>query len=370
MTDAPRREYKMKKVCLLSVLALLSTIILLGCSSSADDDVKEKVPVEVMPIKLGNVIQSIKYTGDIEAEFEVKVFSKIPDRIEKYYVDEGQYISKGAPIARIFATTIEAALDAARAQEANVRVEYERAERLNRENVMSAQQFDLIKTQYEAAKANLISASSTMRDATVPAPISGIIGKRYYEDGDMANMAVPLVTIVQMENVKTTFNATEVDLGKLALKQKAYITVRSYPDRKFEGQVVKISPVLDPLTRMASVEVLLDNREKLLKPGMYADIEVITGILENVIVVPRYATIENTTLDETNGQQNVLKNYYVYTIEKDLALQKKLDVIYVNHQNLAVKSGVQIGDTLVVTGQNSLRDSSAVTVVKERSDIL
>ncbi len=360
----------MKKVCLLSVLMLASTIILFGCGTSAEDAVKEKIPVEVMPVKLGNVIQSIKYTGDIEAEFEVKVFSKVPDRIEKYYVDEGQYISKGAPIARIFATTIEAALDAARAQEANIKVEFERAERLNRENVMSAQQFDLIKTQYEAAKANLTSASSVMRDATVPAPISGIIGKRYYENGDMANMAVPLVSIVQMERVKTTLDATEEDMGKLALGQKAYVTVRSYPDHKFAGEIVKISPVLDPLTRMASVEVLLDNKEKLLKPGMYAEIEVITGILENVMVVPRTATIENTTLEDNDGKQQVVKNYFVYVVDNSMALQKKLEVMYVNHLSLAVKTGIQIGDTLVVTGQNNLRDSSAVAIVKERSEIL
>jgi RND family efflux transporter MFP subunit len=377
------REIKMKKVCILSVLILLANVFLSGCTST-DDAVKEKIPVEVLPVKLGQVIQSIKYTGDIEAEFDVKVFSKVPDRIEKYYVDEGDYIAKGAPIARIFATTIEqgkrqaeAALAAARAQEANVKVEYERAERLNKENVLSAQQFDLVKTQYEAAKAQLeqaeaglTSAQSMLKDATVAAPISGIIGKRYYEDGDMANMAVPLVSIVQMERVKTRFDATEEDMGKLALEQTAYITVRSFPDRRFEGQIIKISPVLDPLTRMASIEVLLDNKDKLLKPGMYADIEVITGTLENVIVVPRYATIESTTLDDNNGQQNVIKNYYVYIIEKDIALQKKLDVMYVNHVNLAVKTGIQVGDKLVVEGQNNLRDSSAVAVVKERSDTL
>jgi RND family efflux transporter MFP subunit len=375
----------MKKVCFLSVVFFLLNLILFGCSGNANTDAaKEKIPVEVIPVKLGKVIQSIKYTGDIKAEFEVKVFSKIPDRIEKYYVDEGEYISKGAPIARIFATTIaqgarqaEAALAAARAQEANVKVEYERAERLNKENVLSAQQFDLIKTQYEAAKAQLeqaeaglTSAQSTLKDATVPAPISGIIGKRYYENGDMANMAVPLVSIVQMENVKTTFNATEEDLGNLVLGQMAYVTVRSYPDRKFEGKIIKISPVLDPLTRMASVEVLLENKEKLLKPGMYAEVEVITGSLENVIVVPRFASIETTTLDENNGRQDVVKNYFVYIVDKDKALQKKLDVIYVNHVSLAVKAGIQIGDKLVVSGQNNLRDSTAVAVVKERGDIL
>ncbi len=89
----------------------------------------------------------------------------------------------------------------------------------------------------------------------------------------MANMAVPLVKIVQMERLKIMFNAIEEDLGKLALGQEAIIKVRSYPERKFMGKVVKISPILDPITRMAEIEVLLDNRGHLLKPGMYAVVE-------------------------------------------------------------------------------------------------
>lgn len=365
------------------ILILITSIFVtlsMNCGQS-ETDAEEKaaaIPVEVEDIRLGNVVQSLDYTGDIRAEYEVKVFSKIPDRIEKLYVDAGDKVQKGAVLAKIYATTIEqavrqaeAGLAATKAQAANLKVEYDRAERLYRENAMSKQQYDGIKTQYEAImaqldqmKAGLASAKSQLSDATITAPISGIIGKRYYEEGDMASPTMPVMTVVQMDRVKIMLDATENDLGKLGVGKKALVNVKSYPDKVFEGKVVKISPVLDPLTRMAEVEVLVNNPDHRLKPGMFAEVEVITGTIENMIVVPRYVTIENTTLESVNGKDEVIKNYFVFVVENDRAIKRKLNVEYVNHVNIAVNGGVDVGEKLVVAGQNNLRDSVEVSVVK------
>jgi len=372
------------------IILCLSGLIFLGllwaCSSadSSNSEAANRVPVEVAIIRLGDVRQSLSYNGDIHAELDVKVFSKIPDRIERFFVDEGDRIGKGQPIARIVATTIEqgvkqaeAALLAARAQEANLQVEFERAKRLFNENAMSRQQYDAIQTQFEAAQAQatqsaaaLNSIKSQLQDATVSAPISGIIGKRYYEGGDMANPAVALVSIVQMDRVKIVFNATEEDLGKLVVGQDAYVRVRSYPGRQFPGKVSRISPVLDALTRMATLEVLLDNPDYLLKPGMYAEVEVVTGIIDEVMVVPRFSAIESTVMERIDGQDQVVKNFYVYTIEKGIAKQNKLNVRYVNHKSIAVDDGISVGDTLVVAGQNSLRDGLPVIVTGKGGAVL
>src|SRR5574341_2534005 len=99
-----------------------------SCSQtdSKDSQVETKIPVEVTTVRLGNLAQTFSYYGDIKAEFEVKVFSIVPDRFERFFVDAGDNVAKGAPIARIVATTIEqavrqaeAALAAAKAQETN-----------------------------------------------------------------------------------------------------------------------------------------------------------------------------------------------------------------------------------------------------------
>jgi RND family efflux transporter MFP subunit len=375
----------MKKI-ILCLIGLILWGLLWSCSNadSSNSEATNRVPVEVVVIQLGDVRQSLSYNGDIHAKLDVKVFSKIPDRIERFFVDEGDRVTKGQPIARIVATTVEqgvkqaeAALVAARAQEANLQVEFERAKRLFNENAMSRQQYDAIQTQFEAAQAQatqaaaaLNSIQSQLQDATVSASISGIIGKRYYESGDMANPATPLVSIVQMDRVKIVFNATEEDLGKLVVGQDAYVRVRSYPDRQFPGKVSRISPVLDALTRMATLEVLLDNPDYLLKPGMYAEVEVVTGIIDEVMVVPRFSAIESTVMERIDGQDQVVKNFYVYTIENGTAKQNKLNVRYVNHKSIAVDGGISVGDTLVVAGQNSLRDGVPVIVTGKGGIVL
>ncbi len=370
---------KTLKILLLIIAILLS--LGTGCQRSNGrlSEQEEKIPVEVSSVKLGQVTQSIRYSGDIMAEVEVKVYSKIPDRIETFYVDEGDFVHKGTKIATVLATTIEqavlqakAALVAAKAQEANLHVEYDRAARLFRENAMSQQQYDAVSTQYESvqaqvqqAEAALASMKSQLNDATLTAPISGVIGKRYYEAGDMANPSLPVVKIVQMKRVTIEFDATEEDLGKLTTGQTAQVVVKAFPDQSFQGNVSKISPILDPATRMAEVEVLVDNEQGLLKPGMYAEVEVITGIIENVMVVPRFAAIESTILQKIGEEDRVIKNYYVFVVDSNRAVQKKLDILYANHRWLAVKSGIEIGDRLVVSGQNNLREGMAVLVSQE-----
>jgi len=379
-------ERIMMRAMKILIITLLVGILICACSQSDGENAEnsELIPVAVSTIKLGTVKQSLRYSGDIHAEYEVKVFSKIPDRIEELYVDEGDAVKKGQTIAKIIATTIEqgvkqaeAALVAARAQEANLRVEFERAQRLFKESAMSKQQYDAIQTQFEAAQAQreqaeagLASAKSQLNDATLVAPINGIIGKRYYENGDMVSPGSPVVSIVQMDRVKVTFDATEEDLGKLSTGQDARIQVRSYTEKRFTGMVNKISPVLDPQTRMAEIEVLIDNHDKLLKPGMYAEVEVTTGTLENVMVVPRFASIESTTMERIDGEDQVIKNFYVFTISHGQAKQKKLDVRYINHKTIAVNGGIAVGDTMVITGQNNLRDGMGVSIIKMEGSAL
>ncbi len=374
----------MKKRILVYGTILGLSFLMLNCQKpGTQTEADPAIPVEVDEVTLGEIVQTLTYSSDIEAEYEVKVFSKIPDRIEKFYVDEGDFVKKGGPIARIYATTIEqgvrqaqAGLVAAQAQAANATVEFERANRLYQENAMSKQQYDMIKTQYEAAKAGLEqaeaavkTAKSQLKDATVSAPISGIVGKRYYEEGDMANPAMPLVTVVQMKRVKITFDAAEQDLGKLKPGQTARVQVKSYPDENFEGKVVKISPVLDPLTRMAEVEVLVDNADGRLKPGMFGNVEVVVGRLSDIIVIPRHAVIEHTSMERIGNRDEIVKNYYVFVTEDSTAVRKKLDVEYVNHVHIAVRDGISTGENLVVKGQNALRDSVKVSVIKEGASL-
>jgi RND family efflux transporter MFP subunit len=368
----------MQRTVMMVLIAASLVWMTAGCSKSKVKD-EVKVPVQVTTANLGDVVQLLAYSGEIQAENEVKLFAKIPDRIERFYVDIGSRVTAGSPVAKIYAQTLEqgvrqaeGGLTAAKAQEANLSAEFIRGEKLFKENAMSKQQYDAVRTQFEAAQAQrqqaeavLASIRDQLEETMVKAPISGVVGERYYDAGDMASPAMPLVRIVQMERVKLILQAAEQDLGRLAVGQETKIRVKSYPDLVFKGNIWKISPVLDPMTRMAMVEVMVPNPGYKLKPGMFAEAEVITGVLRQVLTVPRYTTIENTSMETVGGKDRVVKNYFVFVVgDSGKVMQRPLDVIYVNQVNIAVKSGIKQGETIVVSGQNNLRDGMAVTVVR------
>ncbi len=367
----------------ITTIIFLGILILVSCAPSDTGQEKAPIPVEVIPVKKGDIKQTLAFNGDIVAEYKVKVFSKIPDRITRFYVDEGDQVSKGDIIAVVEATQMNqsvrratAALAAAEAQLANVAAEYQRAERLFSENAMSQQQYDAIQTQYEAAQsqvdqaeAGLASAQSSFKDASITAPIAGIIGERNYEEGDMAAPQLPVVTIVQIENVKMVFDATDKEFGQLKLDQPAQVEVTSYPQESFQGKIVKISPILDPITRLATIEILIPNPDSRLKPGMFARAEVTIGLLEDKIIIPRYAALETTTLKSVEGRDTVVKEYHVYTVnDSSRAEQRDLEVEYVNHNYIAVNSGIKVGEKIVVSGQNKLLDGAEVNIITEKEE--
>jgi len=370
-----------KKILLLLVIISLSLALFSNCSNKANTNEDEaiKIPVETIMVGRKTVTKEVQYTGDVKAEQEVKVFSKIPDRILSFEKDEGDFVHKGEIIAKIEATKIEqaviqakAAVVSAKAQLVNLESEYQRAQRLIKENAMSQQQFDGVKTQYEATQALVdqavaaqVQAESQLADANVTAPISGIIGNRYYEQGDMATGPFPLVTVVQMNKVKVEVNAPEQDFGQLKIGQIANLRVLSYPDETFAGEILKISPVLDPITRMGKIEILVNNENKKLKPGMFAEVQICVNTMENVLTVPKYAVIENTELKRINGVDVAVVNSHVFVENNGIAYLRDIEISYTNGVVAVVASGIEQDENLIIIGQQSLKDSAKVKVLNQ-----
>jgi len=370
-------------VVLILVISSLVGLLIISSCSKPDTNAGEseiEIPVEVEKVSLGNVSREFDYTGNIVAEQEVKIFSKIPDRILKFEKDEGDYVRRGDVLVRIKASQIEqavaqakASLVSAQAQLANFATEYDRAKRLYKENAMSKQQYDGVETQYEAAQAlveqaeaGLKQAQSSLADATIVSPISGIIGIRNYEQGDMASGPLPLVTLVQMERVKVEVNVPEQDLGQLKPGLCAELTVLSYPETTFQGTIYKIRPVLDPMSRMGKVEIMVDNKNYRLKPGMFAEVKICVNTLEDVIVIPKYSIIEKTELKRIKGIEQTIVNSQVFVEDEGYALLKNIEIGYLNGVVAVVDSGLKIGENLVVVGQQSLKDSSTVKVINNK----
>jgi RND family efflux transporter MFP subunit len=187
------------------------------------------------------------------------------------------------------------------------------------------------------------------------------VGQVFVEEGDMAAPQVPICTIVQMDRVEVQIQVPERDLGDIRPGMEAQIQVASVSDRTFRAPVSRISPVVDRLSRTATLRIMLDNPDHVVRPGSLADVRLAVERHENAVVVPQYALV----LDERAGE-NGGATYRAYVIRSDgnTVAERRVHVGIFDGDDVEVLDGLNTGDRLVVQGQHLLRDRGRVRLVQ------
>jgi len=339
------------------------------------------VPVNVRPVKAESITQKVQYLGNINGDPSVVVYPKLTDQITDIYVENGDYVKKGQVLGIISDATVrtsktqaEAAYLSAKSQVANVNVEHERMKTLYEAKAISDSQWDQLLTQKEVAesglkqaKAALDMAETQLGYAKITAPISGYVSNLVYEPGDMSTPQKPFATVHQINTIQTKISVTERDLGQIKAGQRAEISVEAYPSDVFKGTVVNVSPVIDPMTRTAQVEIKSDNADMRLKPGMFARVAIVTNELENVLTIDKAATNKQTVLKrfgDSLRDDKVVETYSCFIVRDGVAIEVPIEIGVESKTKYEVTSGLSEGDLVVVMGQNNLSDSTLVNIVE------
>lgn len=378
--------HQYSKYLLTTILIFFVAISSCGKTKTIKTEAVATVPVEISKIVHGSIESKIDFLGNVAGFQDVKVFSTIPTRIVSMKVDIGDIVKKGQILAVVDNEKIkqgviqaEAGLENAKAQYKNVSTEYDRISKLYQENAVSKAQFDGVSAQKEAAKsivkqleAGLAAAKNQMEDSYITAPIAGVISERFFEQGDQTTPGMPVFTIVKMNPVKIQIEVVENQIGLVKVGQKAHVTVESYPDQLFEGKVSQLNPTLNPMTRTVRAEILVSNPDLKLKPGMFAKVEVVVNRHDNVLLIPKYAVLENTKLEYLGGEitnSKVIVEKFVFTVQDSLAFRKVIQVGIENGSVVEVLNGLNIYDLIVTIGQHNLLDSSKVDIITNRSGL-
>ncbi len=363
---------------------LISMVMLLtiSCQRGAQEQVQEeaKVPVYVTQVEKGNIENTVRYLGNIEADNEVMVFSKIPNQVTSIKAYVNDRVDQGDVLAVVKNTKLEqavkqaqAALESAKANYENVLTEWNRTKRLYEEEAISKSQYDAVQAQKKAAKsgvdqaqAALESAKEQYQDSFLKTPISGVVSDRNYDIGDQTSPQQPAYGIVNMDKIKIKLDVVEEDLAKIEKGNKVYVEVNSYPDQVFEGQVQTVYPTINPRSRTAQVEVILDNKHGKLKSGMYATVNIVTESSQNTVVIPSYTVIEKTTRKYLGGELTntaIEVNRFVYIIKDSVAHRRNIKTGIINDDHIEVLTGLEPGESIVTRGQFRLTDQGQVKVV-------
>lgn len=185
--------------------------------------------------------------------------------------------------------------------------------------------------------------------APVESPLDGVVGRIYVDIGANVTPQTPVALIVYMDKVRIGLNIPEKYTSQVLIGQNADITVDAYKE-KFKGVVTKISPVLDMDTRSAPVEIAVKNKAHLLKSGMFARVSLIIDESKAVPIVLKEAIMCKAP------------DAYVYVIEGNKAVLRNVKLGIKQDGYFEVKDGIKEGDSVVIMGQQRLKDGIDVKI--------
>jgi RND family efflux transporter MFP subunit len=201
-------------------------------------------------------------------------------------------------------------------------------------------------------EALLAQEQTRLQNAMIIAPFSGEIIRRYVDAGALVSSSTPLVTLVHTETLKVVANVLEKDISLIRPGMKAKIQTEAYPERVFEGKVVRINSALELATRTLQAEIHVPNPSHLLKPGMFSRIEMALSEKPGTLTVLREALIEE------GGKRSV------FVVEGNQALQRPIVTGIEQDQWVEVLEGLREGDRVIIKGQGSIKDRSTVRVIE------
>ena len=267
------------------------------------------VAVEEAPVEIRPMPRLLTLTGNVTADRQSEIAANVAGRVIATPIERGRKVQAGETIAIVDskAAGFSVAATAAQAELAVTQVhqaeeDCARAERLFKEGAVAEAEYNRSKTQCKgqllqatAARAQAELQAKLAGDSIIRAPFAGAIGERYVNPGEYVQPASKVASIYSFDPVRVTVSVPEPAVGKVKEGQTLELRVASEPDRGFPATVVFMSPALRANTRDLLIEAKAPNPDALLRPGMFATVEINVGD-EKVPTVPEDAILSEGTV--------------------------------------------------------------------------
>ncbi|MCI0695874.1 efflux RND transporter periplasmic adaptor subunit [candidate division KSB1 bacterium] len=314
------------------------------------------VPVEVTTIAAGEISSYVLTNASLETEETVDIFPQVTGIVVKLRAEEGQYVKKGDVLLDVDDREYKLREEAARVNYDRQKNNYERSKNMFDKKLLSDSEFEVANFSLEQARIEWDQAKLTLDYCNIKAPISGFISERTVKLGDRLLTSTKVYSIVNPDLLLAKIHLTEKDALRTRAGQSAEILSEALPEHKFAGKVDRVSPVVDPSSGMVRVTIRVADRQRLLKPGMFVNVHLITDTKRNAVLIPKKAVIYD------DNQQ------FVYVVRQDtLAFKVQLKPGYTDRDRIEALHGLNIGDTIIVVGHSGMKDSTRVKIAEMKS---
>ncbi len=309
------------------------------------------VPVAVAAVLRGRVDAFYASTTALTAEEEAQVVARTQGVVEKLFVEEGDLVKSGQPLAQLDTRRLQLEVARTRTNVRSLDRAFVRSKQLFETKMISPDAYDKAQFDLEREQATLALQDHELEEATIRAPISGVVTQRHIKLGNTLAPNSPAFELKRSEQLEAILNVPERELAKLQVGQLAMIRIDALDGREIQGTVQRIAPEVDATSGTFRVTVRVDNTNNLLRPGMFARVNIRYDSRENTLLVSREAVV--TQKDESA----------VFLVKNGVAMRQSVVTGYVMGSDVEILDGLGEGDEVVVTGQGGLRDGTAVRVV-------
>jgi membrane fusion protein (multidrug efflux system) len=370
----PFQRFTRRSLIAVAVVALaalaVSAIALRGRQSAADAAVLAKgaLPAaeflqdDLTTVVPRNLERTLPLTGSLAPLNEATVKAKVAGELVAVTVREGESVKQGQVLARIDLTEVEAKVaarqadvEAAKAQRTWAEKNRAQQKALLDKGFISQSAFDNIQSNYDvavaklhAAEAELVVARKSLGDAVLVAPFAGIVSQRLAQPGERVALDAKVISIVDLTRLQLEAAVPPASIGQVKIGQEMNFRVEGFGEREFAGRIERINPAATAGSRSISVYAVIDNREGLLRGGMFAQGALTLSSIEGALAVPASAVREEV------GQT------FVYAIEDGLVKKKNVKVGPPDAAGrVQVLAGLAAGARVVRVNLGSLREGVA-----------
>lgn len=341
----------LKKTAALGIVAIVAVALVSGgCSGQKAG---QGAGGQIISVK-GEFISPVSkqltktFTGSLEGEKQADITAKISEAVEKINVREGDNVRVNDIIVNLDRTGPTSSYMQASSVFKNSEKNYYKMKTLYEQGAISESQYDGARTDYEVAEANFRAAEQMV---DLRSPISGTVTSVSVSPGQYVSPGTQVATVALINKLRMKFGVSISDIGYFETGADVEVTVEADSLLRGLGRVVSVAHSADPVTRVFQVEVEVDNGDHLFKPGMFARCDLVIGQFDNVLIAPRTAILNR------DGKN------YAFIFSDGKALIRVVEPGADFNGVLEIKSGLHMGDTLIIVGQDYVANDGKVKLV-------
>lgn len=316
------------------------------------------VTVEVARVEISKLVDDVQAVGSLRSRQGVVLRPEVSGRVTRLNFRDGERVRRGQLLVQLDDQLPQAQVKQSEAELSIARANHKRNQELLAQNFISQRTVDESAANLDVALAKLALAQATAARLKIVAPFDGIAGIRAVNVGDYLKDGTDMVNVEDIDVVYVDYRLPERFQTQVSKGQKAVVEIDALPGRKFDALIQAVDPLIDANGRSIAVRATIDNRQQVLRPGMFARVTTVFGERERAKVIPEEAIVPQ------GGRQFVIK--VVDGAEKDSQASKRVEVkVGIRRPGrVEILDGLNEGDTVVTAGHQRLqKDGTVIKVI-------